>query len=58
MYYQAFMDGEPWSEIAYDFNDDVERVINCARVWANRYGHKWPAREEHLWEKKLRSRLQ
>lgn len=58
MYYQAFMDGEPWAEIAYDFNDNVERVINCARVWANRYHHKWPARHEEDWEKKLRSRVQ
>ena len=56
MYYQAFMDGEAWSDIAYDFSEDTERVINCARVWASRYNLSWPARIEEDWEKKMRAK--
>lgn len=56
MYYQAFLDGESWSDIAHDWSDNVDRVQNCARQWARRYDLKWPAREEEEWELKLRSR--
>jgi len=56
MYYQAFLDGDSWADIAADWSDDPERVQNCARQWAFRYEFKWPARKEDQWEKNVRSR--
>ena len=54
MYYQAFLDGESWVDIAHDWSDTTERVQNCARQWARRYNLKWPARFEDEWEKNIR----
>ena len=55
MYYQSFMDGESWADIAHDWSEECERVQNCARQWARRYQLQWPAREEEDWEFKLRT---
>ena len=54
MYYQAFLDGETWCDIAHDWSDHPERVQNCARQWARRTDNPWPARKESKWEKKSR----
>jgi hypothetical protein len=46
LYYQQYLDGESWEEIAYDWQQPGiggrNRVQNCARVWARRHNMPWP----------------